>query len=416
MDSCVVLRISIGEGRYRTALDRRSLVEKAQTASKLNLVKKLLCTGRRIVALSVATGIIAIAPIAASPPATGQTSSESALEIEAEIEGAKLAQGAETPVKVVASEPTRIRIVATNKGSTPRELSGIRFEGKVIGIPVFRCDVIAPILVPPGQSVERSFEIEPACLRDQATGLVPAWLTVNGPQQIPLRRWALVLDIKGSLKSIYGLSGLFIVVVTLFALASLLAALVRQKLPSNRFSRAMRFMTVGLGVGFSLVFVLASAAVMVPEAENWIPIVVIPAIVSTVAGYLSPSPQRERDARITAAESTQLMPQPWLGPEKTGVLPQAAKTYPAQPLTTQSGQPTPETKHVSGAETETGDSILQRTPTSSASATVIPPQTTAPVSQPRFIPTKKVRPASSVESTGDTDGGEASGELTGDKS
>ncbi|MER3521792.1 MAG: hypothetical protein C4317_06290, partial [Acidimicrobiia bacterium] len=68
MDSCVVLRISIGEGRYRTALDRRSLVEKAQTASKLNLVKKLLCTGRRIVALSVATGIIAIAPIAASPP------------------------------------------------------------------------------------------------------------------------------------------------------------------------------------------------------------------------------------------------------------------------------------------------------------------------------------------------------------
>lgn len=222
-----------------------------------------------------------------------ERSSAARLRIEAEIAGTRIQTPGETLVKVIGAEPIRIVLRTTNTGPTEQEVSGLRFEGKVMGVPVFRCDVIAPHLVPPGQTVERTLEIEPACLKDQATGLIPSSLLVFGPARDPLARFALVLDVKGSLKTIYGLTGIFIVSITLVALAALLAALVRQRLPRNRFARALRFTTVGAGIGLSLVFILAAAAVLVPNAENWIPVVAVPTVLLTVGGYLTPTPQRE---------------------------------------------------------------------------------------------------------------------------
>jgi hypothetical protein len=251
------------------------------------------------------------------PAIAQQRSPASFLRIEAEVAGTPLVEGEQTLVKLAASEPTRITISASNSGPVPLEVTGLRFEGKVLGIPVFRCDVIAPFLVQPGETARRTLEIEPACLKDQATGLVPSSLMVHGPGREPLARYALVLDVKGKLTSIYGITGVFVVLITLVSLLNLLAALVRQRLPRNRFSRALRFTTVGIGVGFSLVFVLATAAVLVPDAENWIPVVVIPTILFTAGGYLTPTPQRpaETDEQAVAGlqplaeQPTQMLPQ-----------------------------------------------------------------------------------------------------------
>ncbi len=315
---------------------------------------------------------VLVLSIATAGSASAQLSPEAALDIEVELSGTKLVAGEETPVKVRADEPTKFKLLIRNKGEAPHELTGLRFEGKVIGIPVFRCDVLSPVMVPGGQTVEREFEIEPACLRDQATGLVPASVTVHGQGQTPLRRWAVVLDIKGSLKSIYGLTGVFLVAVTVFSLGALLAALLRQRLPRNRFSRALRFTTVGIGVGFSLVFVLAATAVMVPDAENWIPVVVIPAIVFTIGGYLSPTPQREPALQAEMAGATQVMQQAFPGSAPTSQLPQTSATYP----------------EASGDQGSA--SAGQAAPTVSAPVTpTIPGARTS-------IPTKKVRPVSST--------------------
>lgn len=323
--------------------------------------------------------MLALAAVVLSAAVAGsaqaQRSPQSSLHVAAELAGTRLIDGEETPVKVVATEPTRIKMVATNRGGEPQEITGLRFEGKVVGVPVFRCDVLAPAIVPPGETVERTFEIEAACLRDQATGLVPASLTVHGPGREPIARWAIVLDIKGSLKTIYGLTGLFVVMITVLALGGLLAALLRQRLPRNRFSRALRFTTVGIGIGFSLVFVLASTAVMVPDAENWIPVVVVPAVVFTIGGYLSPSPQREPRIAPETAEATQVMPQTVGGAEATAQVSSAVPTYPGP------------------AQAGAGRVAAPGAPTvGHPAATASPSQT-----PPSPLPTKKVRPVSSAD-------------------
>ncbi len=261
-----------------------------------------------LIVSSVMAALAALVSTLFSPglPAHSQQQG-SALRIEVELAGKMLVEGEETPVKVDAAVPTPLRIRAENRGADPAEVTGLRFEGKVIGVPVFRCDVVSPLLVSPGEAVETSFEIEAACLKDQATGLVPAVVTVYGSGRVPLARWTVALDIAGSLKSVYGLTGVFVVALTGFALASLLAALIRQRLPRNRFSRALRFTTVGIGLGFSLVFVLASAAVLIPDAENWVPLVSIPTIVLTIGGFLSPTPSRSDAPEASTSQATQAM-------------------------------------------------------------------------------------------------------------
>lgn len=308
-------------------------------------------------ALAVAGTARATSSYAQERPSAAQ------LRIEAEIAGTRIQSSGETLVKVVGAEPIRIVLRTTNTGRTEQELSGLRFEGKVMGVPVFRCDVIAPHLVPPAQTVERAFEIEPACLKDQATGLIPASLLVFGPGREPLARFALVLDVKGSLKTIYGLTGTFVVAITLIALAALLAALVRQRLPRNRFQRALRFATVGAGIGLSLVFILAAAAVLVPNAENWIPVVAVPTVLLTVGGYLTPTPQREAVVASQVALSDTSEP--------TAVMPTAPS-------------PTAPTLRADAATSHIGDESL-----ASPTAETITNESDRP-----SMPTRKVRPVS----------------------
>lgn len=343
-------------------------------------LSKWVDLARRATAAALAAAVVP----GSAGPAIAQRSPETSLDIDVEVAGTMLIDGEETPVKLVAAEPTKFRVVASNKGGDPQEVVGLRFEGKVVGIPVFRCDVLAPFIVPGGETVERAFELEAACLRDQATGLVPASVTVHGPRQVPLQRWYLVLDIEGSLKSIYGLTGIFVVAMTVFALIGLLAALIRQRLPRNRFSRALRFTTVGIGIGFSLVFVLATAAVMVPDAENWIPVVVVPVVVFTIGGYLSPAPHREAEAAAEIAEATAVMQQVRPGAEPTAQLSPTAPRLPGQPG--------------SGPVTAGGPGA----PTAGAPpATALPHQTPPP-----SIPTKKVRRLPSVDESQSDEGGD----------
>ncbi len=297
----------------------------------------------------------------------------SALRIEVELAGKKLVEGEETPVKVDAAVPTLFRIRAENRGTDPVELTGLRFEGKVMGVPVFRCDVVSAAVVPPGETLETSFEIEAACLKDQATGLVPAVVTVYGSGRVPIARWAVALDIAGSLKSIYGLTGVFVVTVSVLALASLLSALIRQRLPRNRFSRALRFTTVGMGLGFSLVFVLASTAVLLPDAENWIPLVAIPTIVSTIGGFLSPTPSRPQMPEVGMSQTTQAM---------EGLAP---TTSPTARLTGAAS---------AGPDSWATQQSLQGVPTDASTTPGGPGRPDEATPRPS-IPTRKVRPASS---------------------
>lgn len=177
------------------------------------------------------------------------------------------------------------------------------------------------------------------CLKDQATGLMPAKITVYDNNRVALDSWNLTLDITGSLKSIYGLFGIALAALTVLSILGGLISMARHRLSPNRWSRAMRFAIPGIGLGFTIVFALAAAGVAVPTETMWIPIVCASFAVLGLFGYFSPRPDEPEDfARspqaAAAAGDTVVMPP---GAAITTPMPQAPQPYydPSQSQTAQ---------------------------------------------------------------------------------
>jgi hypothetical protein len=82
---------------------------------------------------------------------------------------------------------------------------------------------------------------------------------------------------------------------TALGLGTALVAMARHQLPENRWRRAVRFATPGVGLGLLVVFTLSALRVFVPEPGRWIPILLISSSAFFVLGYLTPTPDYEGD-------------------------------------------------------------------------------------------------------------------------
>jgi hypothetical protein len=100
---------------------------------------------------------------------------------------------------------------------------------------------------------------------------------------------------------VYGLFGLAVLVLTACSLAGALVALARHRLHPNRWWRAVRFATPGIGAGAVVVFTLGVLRVLAPQPTTAVPLVLVGAAVGFVAGYLTPGP--DRDVTTADAES-----------------------------------------------------------------------------------------------------------------
>ncbi|RIK06435.1 MAG: hypothetical protein DCC49_11490 [Acidobacteria bacterium] len=271
-------------------------------------------------------------------PAAAQTKSAN---INVSINGANV-KGVSEPLKLDASAPQHFKISVNNSSSAEVHVAIVSFEGKVVGLPVFRCEGLVSLVVPPGGAADQEFEMDSNCLKDQATGLMPAKITVYDQNRAMLDSWNLTLDISGSLKSIYGLFGIALAALTVLSILGGLISLARHRLSPNRWSRAMRFAIPGIGLGFTIVFALAAAGIAVPTATMWIPVVGASFAALGLFGYFSPKPDEPEDFAsspqpATLAGDTVVMPP---GAAVTSPMPQAAQPY-YDPGQTQAAQQPP---------------------------------------------------------------------------
>ena len=95
------------------------------------------------------------------------------------------------------------------------------------------------------------------------------------------------------MKSVYGLFGLALVLLTIFAALGSLLALARHRLSPNRWLRGARFLTPGLGLGLVLVFTLSAFRVWVPSTGRWLVMILLCGAVFFGIGYLTPAPLDE---------------------------------------------------------------------------------------------------------------------------
>lgn len=287
--------------------------------------------------LICALGVLLFGALLVAPAAPASAQARSAV-ISVSINGSNVKDLAE-PLKLNASATQHFKVSVNNPTSADVHLTTVSFEGKVVGLPVFRCEGLVSLVVPPGGAAEQEFEMDSNCLKDQATGLMPAKITVYDNNRVALDSWNLTLDIAGSLKSIYGLFGIALAALTVLSLLGGLISMARHRLSPNRWSRAMRFAIPGIGLGFTVVFALAAAGIAVPTATMWIPVVCTSFAVLGLFGYFSPRPDEPDDfarSRQTAAaaDDTVVMPP---GAAITTPMPQAPQPYydPSQSQTAQ---------------------------------------------------------------------------------
>ncbi len=197
------------------------------------------------------------------------------------------------PAQVYPTRPTEVRVVVSNHGRSTVSISTVRFEGRVLGLPLFSYDSTVSMTVPPGTSSTLTFPVNMGDVGGLATGLIAATVTLIGPNGDTVASKTVITKVHGSFVSIYGLFALAVLVLTLFSLVAALLMLVRHRLPQNRWVRGVRFFVPGFGIGLILTFTLAASGLFAPGAGHWLPLLAVPSLVGLAAGLLTPAPDEE---------------------------------------------------------------------------------------------------------------------------
>ncbi|NHC13796.1 hypothetical protein [Motilibacter deserti] len=203
------------------------------------------------------------------------------------------------PLDLRPERELAVTVEVENRGTTPIEIRSVRLEGKVIGLTFFEYSTRIDLQVAPGATETSDFSVDVGDLRGQATGLLPATLELVDADRNVVSSVDVPVDVKGSLRSVYGIFGLIIALVTLLLLIPALVRLALRALPENRWYRAVRFAIPGMGVGLTCAFTLSAMRVLMPDATASLTLVLVGGLVGLVLGFLTPGPRKDQPARHT---------------------------------------------------------------------------------------------------------------------
>ena len=228
--------------------------------------------------------------------AGGKARAAGAVTVTASVDGQQLGPSSQNqPVKLFPRQQSILAVRVKNNGSATVEVRTVQLEGQVIGLTFFAYDASVSFSVAPGTSASQSLVIDLSGLAGQATGLIPGTVKVLDANHEVLAQQDGVTDVRGSLRSVYGLFGLGIAFLTAMSFAGALIGLARHRLPVNRWRRGLRFLTPGLGLGLVVNFTLSATRVFVPGIGRWLTITALCAVIFFALGYLTPTPDLEDD-------------------------------------------------------------------------------------------------------------------------
>ncbi len=237
--------------------------------------------------LTLAAGALSVG--AGSTTATADATGPVA--VTAQIDGRPLAASTETrPIRLDPKRESVLSVEVVNRGGRAVSVRTVRLEGRVIGLAFFAYDTAVGLTVPAGGRGSRRFTLDLGGLDGQATGLIPGAVKLLDNDRRELASESGVVDVRGSLRSVYGLFGLGVATLTVLSFAACLIGLARHRLHPNRWRRALRFLTAGVGLGLLVNFTLSATRVFVPAVGRSLTIVVICSAVLFGLGYLTPAP------------------------------------------------------------------------------------------------------------------------------
>jgi hypothetical protein len=239
-------------------------------------------------------GLVLLSTAMPTPSAAAQAQR---LSVRASIDERAVEDSTESrPIRLAPKKSSLLSVEVENRGSGGVTIKTVRLEGKVVGLTFFAYDTAVGFPLAAGATGSRRFLLDLAGLDGQATGLIPGSVQLLDPDRQVVAEEPAVFDVRGSLLSVYGLFGLGVALITVVSFIAALVGLARHRLPANRWRRALRFLTPGLGLGMVINFTLSATRVFVPGLGRWLTIMVVSGLVFFALGYLTPtSPDEEED-------------------------------------------------------------------------------------------------------------------------
>ncbi|WP_241031996.1 hypothetical protein [Rhodococcus pseudokoreensis] len=203
--------------------------------------------------------------------------------------------GPTNPVRLDPHSPARVQMTLANNTADLVTVGAVDVSGHVLGLTFFSYHTAVGLTVEPGQTQTLDFELDPSGLDGQATGLINGTVTVTDVDGAVLAETATVTDVRGSMVSVYGLFGLALAILTALAVLDAALGIARRRLHENRWRRAMRMLTPGIGIGLVLAFTLSATRVWVPTLDRWLLLAGGFAAGFFLLGYLTPTPDTAED-------------------------------------------------------------------------------------------------------------------------
>lgn len=199
------------------------------------------------------------------------------------------------PLELESDEPVELTVVLTNSGDDPVFVRSVRLRSVVVGIPFVVYETRIDMEVEPGETGERTFQLDLLDLRGQATGLMPAGVELLDAERRQVAALPITIDVRGSFWSVYGGFALAVAALTALVLVRDLVQLARGRLPANRWTRGVQFGAPGLGIGLVATFTLSALRIFTPAPALWGTLLVVFGGGLFIFGYLTPAPADEYD-------------------------------------------------------------------------------------------------------------------------
>ncbi|MFD9669893.1 hypothetical protein ACFWAY_51545 [Rhodococcus sp. NPDC059968] len=226
--------------------------------------------------------------------------------------------GPTNPVRLDPHSPARVQMTLTNNTADLVTVGAVDVSGHVLGLTFFSYHTAVGLTVEPGQTQSLDFELEPSGLDGQATGLINGTVTVTDGDGAVLAETATVTDVRGSLVSVYGLFGLALAILTALAVLDAALGIARRRLHENRWRRAMRMLTPGIGIGLVLAFTLSATRVWAPTLDRWLLLAGGFAAGFFLLGYLTPTPDTAEDEDVDDMADDELEDSDAVDDDRTG--------------------------------------------------------------------------------------------------
>ncbi|WP_157554806.1 hypothetical protein [Nocardia crassostreae] len=234
---------------------------------------------------------------------SGPAVAEGSVSATATMDGRAIAgANAQNPVRLDPAKVTEVTVEITNGSANPVTIRRVDLAGHVLGLNFFSYSTSVELTVAAGKTEKLTYRLDPAGLDGQATGLIGSDLTLIGSNGDPITSVATVIDVRGSLLSVYGLFGIILAVLTALAITDAALTVARHRLAANRWQRGLRLLAPGVGIGLMAGFTASIIRWWVPGTGLWLALAGVTATVFFLAGYLSPTPRDEDDLGLDADE------------------------------------------------------------------------------------------------------------------